>query len=121
MSEAPIFWTPDRLGYLQALWADSSLSASKIGGIIGCSKNAVIGKVRRCKLPLRKEPLPLPQPRPPHPLDLVQPRECCFPIGNPGDEDFHYCRARIETPGRPYCDMHHRRSVIGKIKAEDLI
>ncbi len=31
--------------------------------------------------------------------------ECCWPIGDPGDKDFHFCKAPI-VPGKPYCLEH---------------
>ena len=31
--------------------------------------------------------------------------ECCWPIGDPGEKDFHFCKAPI-VPGKPYCLEH---------------
>jgi GcrA cell cycle regulator len=31
--------------------------------------------------------------------------ECRWPIGDPRQEDFHFCGAS-QTPGRPYCAHH---------------
>ena len=36
-------------------------------------------------------------------------RTCKWPIGDPTDQDFHYCGRRPES-GRPYCDAHELRS-----------
>lgn len=117
------FWTPERFGQLRGMWIDTKLSAKQIGQILGCSKNSVMGKVDRARkrneLPYREEPAPLIE-RPVHPLSEVGKRDCRFPIGNPGDEGFHFCRVRVETEGRSYCDEHHTRSVIRKVKAEDI-
>lgn len=121
--EPSTFWTKDRFDKLCGMWTNSNLSAQQIGKILGCSKNTVMGKVHRARLrnelPHRKEPEPLLE-RPPHPLFEVEPHDCRFPIGNPGDPDFHFCRVRVETEGRSYCEEHHARSVIKKVKAEDL-
>ena len=42
-------WTPERTELLRQWWA-MGLSATEIGTKIGCTKNAVIGKVNRLKL-----------------------------------------------------------------------
>lgn len=31
--------------------------------------------------------------------------ECCWPIGNPGEKDFHFCKQPV-VPGKPYCLKH---------------
>jgi len=36
-------------------------------------------------------------------------RTCKWPIGDPTDQDFHYCGRRPQS-GRPYCDAHELRS-----------
>lgn len=43
-----IFWTPEREKRLAGL-ADGTRSASQIAAVIGCSRNAVIGKIERGK------------------------------------------------------------------------
>ncbi len=35
------------------------------------------------------------------------PRSCCWPIGEPGKRDFHFCEATA-TSGKPYCAEHAR-------------
>lgn len=42
-------WTDDRIATLKKLWGEG-ISASQIGGVIGVSRNAVIGKAGRLKL-----------------------------------------------------------------------
>jgi GcrA cell cycle regulator len=49
-------WTPAKLASLQELW-DQHLSASEIGARIGTTKNAVLGKAHRLKLPSRPVPI----------------------------------------------------------------
>jgi GcrA cell cycle regulator len=36
-------------------------------------------------------------------------RMCKWPIGDPRDEDFHFCGGGT-VPGRPYCEHHARRA-----------
>lgn len=31
--------------------------------------------------------------------------ECCWPIGDPGEKGFHFCKAPV-VPGKPYCLEH---------------
>jgi GcrA cell cycle regulator len=48
-------WTDDRIAELTRLWARGDWAAV-IGDALGVSKNAVIGKAHRLKLPARREP-----------------------------------------------------------------
>ena len=48
-------WTEDQAEQLTKLWA-TDLSASEIAGKLGVTKNAVIGKVRRLGLAMRRNP-----------------------------------------------------------------
>lgn len=50
-------WTDQRVEQLKMLWADG-LSASQIAKQLGITRNAVIGKVHRLKLPGRISPIP---------------------------------------------------------------
>jgi len=53
---------------------------------------------------------PVAAPPPPRPV-LAAPRPygrivtCCWPIGEPGTREFHFCDVPSE-PGRPYCEDH---------------
>ncbi len=49
-------WTDERISDLVRLW-DAGHSASYIGNAIGVTKNAVIGKAHRLKLPSRPSPI----------------------------------------------------------------
>ena len=51
-----VTWTDDRIDQLRKLW-DQGLSASAIGRQLGVSKNAVVGKAHRLKLPARPSPI----------------------------------------------------------------
>ena len=46
----PTFWNDERVEILKSRWAEN-WTASAIAGLIGCSRNAVIGKARRLGLP----------------------------------------------------------------------
>ena len=49
-------WTPERIEELTQLW-NAGHSASVIGKRLGVSKNAVVGKAHRLKLPARPSPI----------------------------------------------------------------
>jgi len=48
-------WNAERVEELTKLWA-TGLSASEIGRKLGITKNAVVGKVRRLDLAMRRQP-----------------------------------------------------------------
>ena len=64
---------------------------------------------------------PRPLTAPPHRTMASGPRisgrvvTCCWPIGEPGTRDFHFCDVPSE-PGRPYCEDHVR---IAYVKVRD--
>lgn len=49
-------WTEERIAYLRSLW-DEGLSTAEIGRKLEISKNAVVGKAHRLKLPPRPSPI----------------------------------------------------------------
>ena len=65
----------------------------------------------------RAVPPPPPPPRPvpaaPRPYGRVV--TCCWPIGEPGTAEFHFCDVPSE-PGRPYCEEHVK---IAYVKVRD--
>jgi len=36
---------------------------------------------------------------------------CCWPIGDPGTREFHFCDAQSE-PGKPYCEEHAKLAYV---------
>ena len=124
-------WTDERIDVLRKAWNEglaASTIAEKLGE--GISRNAVIGKAHRLGLPARPSPVKgtesgnaaeviadgavAPRPRPSRAkvvmpqrtslLDLSD-RVCKWPLGHPGDADFHFC-GRPSNPGFPYCGEH---------------
>ncbi len=49
-------WTNDAIEQLRTLWADGH-SATRIGQMLGVSKNTIVGKAHRLKLPGRASPI----------------------------------------------------------------
>jgi len=57
-------------------------------------------------VPPRPRPVPVPprvQAPPPRPYGRLV--ACCWPIGEPGTREFHFCDAE-SVPGKPYCAEH---------------
>lgn len=141
-------WTDEKIQELTKLW-DQGLSASVIGKKLGVSKNAVVGKAHRLKLPARPSPIkrdgsgaprrrvlnirPQVEPAPapssyeaPPEKEKAPPRRvraaegaqaCVWPIGDPGDADFHFCAAEA-VPGKPYCAEHCAKAYINKSRSD---
>lgn len=104
-------WTPERTAALIALWSEE-LSTSEIGRRLGITKNAVIGKVHRLGLPKRRQsPKAAEETADIIRLDKLGIGMCSWPIGNPGEADFHFCGEKAEL-GRPYCAAHCRVAYI---------
>lgn len=125
-------WTDDRIEKLKKLW-EKGLSASQIAGELGegVTRNAVIGKAHRLGLKSRPSPVksapkregvkrvaPQTKKTPPKPLRMdekpskhrlslleLNERVCKWPIGHPGDENFHFC-GEPSVPALPYCEPH---------------
>jgi GcrA cell cycle regulator len=130
-------WTPEQIGQLTRLWSEG-LSTAEIGKRLGISKNAVVGKAHRLHLNSRPSPIkrvgprpavvrqpthvrpaapaaaaPVPQPAPMRIVELSS-QACRWPIGHPGDENFHFCTQRA-IQGKPYCIEH---SAVAYVKAK---
>ncbi|HVW71835.1 MAG TPA: GcrA family cell cycle regulator [Candidatus Paceibacterota bacterium] len=131
-------WTDVRVEQVKNLWAEG-FSASQIARALGgVTRNAVISKVHRMGLAGRASPSRSARPRlpmapkvsmraqlPPPPvveedpivLDdglhattlTVNDRMCRWPIGDPAENDFHFC-GRSPKEGKPYCEAHERKA-----------
>lgn len=133
-------WTEERVTELTRLW-EAGHSASAIGKQLGVSKNSVVGKAHRMKLQARPSPIKrdgvkkarprasvivtvprtpirtIPQPEPtPVPTRVRRSGKgpsCLWPIGDPGDSDFHFC-GDTAVAGKPYCSAHCAKAYITK-------
>ena len=110
-------WTPEKIKLLKKLWLKGK-STIEIGKELGMSKNAVVGKVHRLELAARPSPIKKNQKQGEQKqkqaaqikqskvslMDLKL-NSCRWPIGDPKDDDFHFCGADTVT-GKPYCSEH---------------
>ena len=113
-TETPYEWTPQRVNALIALW-DEGLPTSEIGRRLGITKNAVIGKVHRLGLAKRGSPI---KEKPKAEVDenlvtlaKLRPGMCSWPVGEPGDAEFHFCGEHA-VDGKPYCRDHCAKAYI---------
>ena len=115
-------WDDSKLKELEKLWNEGH-PISKIGEIMGVSRNSVAGKAHRMGLPKRTSPISSSKKENFNdeqnnqtsdkeiPLKIklrgVQwsRTKCCWPEGDPKQNDFKFCGQDI-FPGRPYCDKH---------------
>jgi hypothetical protein len=82
-------WSTEQDAELAKLWPSRDLSCSAIGAILGCGKNAVLGRAWRLKLPPRGQPIVLkrkgrgpdrrPRMRHPKPVENDMPRPTPVP------------------------------------------
>lgn len=113
----PSFWTPEREDTLRTYVA-AGMPYKEIGQLLGCGKNAAIGKAGRMGIDGTN---PNANPRGPEPTTLLQRLDaldvfppagrCVFPHGDPGKPDFHFCSAAAHETGASYCDEHHKLCV----------
>ena len=63
--------------------------------------------------PQARPTAPPPVQRPARPVARAHGKgpSCLWPIGDPGDQDFHFC-GEPAVPGKPYCDEHCARAYI---------
>ncbi len=115
-------WDDLKLKELEQLW-EQGHPISKIGEILGVSRNSVAGKAHRMGLPKRTSPISstrkqnLSDTKDNVFNDKIVPlkiklrgvqwsrTKCCWPEGDPKQNDFKFCGKDI-FPGRPYCDKH---------------
>ena len=115
-------WDDLKLKQLKDLW-DKGHPISKIGEILGVSRNSVAGKAHRMGLPKRSSPISSESKsksasqKNNEIINKIIPlkiklrgvqwsrTKCCWPEGDPKHNDFKFCGKEI-FPGRPYCDKH---------------
>tara|TARA_B100000035_G_scaffold301607_1_gene298375 strand:+ start:423 stop:839 length:417 start_codon:yes stop_codon:yes gene_type:complete len=115
-------WNDTKLKKLEDLWKQGH-PISKIGEMLGVSRNSVAGKAHRMGLPKRtspissakKENLSVEKNNETSNIELplkIKLRsvqwsrtKCCWPEGDPKQNNFKFCGQDI-FPGRPYCDKH---------------
>lgn len=118
-------WTDERVAKLRELW-DKGLSASQIATALaeGVTRNAVIGKAHRMNLASRPSPVktdpkkklkktvekkvaPVKVKAAGGKVSLLEltERMCKWPIGHPGEVDFHFC-GKPSAATFPYCPEH---------------
>ena len=89
-------WTDDKIKKLKKLW-QAGKSTAEIAKSLGMSKNSIIGKVPQKKAPPKKVGIVR--------LIDLKINTCRWPIGDPKDDDFHFCGEQTVT-GKPYCLAH---------------
>jgi GcrA cell cycle regulator len=119
----PDVWTDDRIANLKKLWSEG-LTTVEIGKRLGVSKNAVVGKAHRLGLksrpsPIRrlgKKPEPKKEEATVYTLATLTTLTCRWPIGDPKEEDFHFCGKPIFLT-KPYCAEHCAQAYVGSNKS----
>ena len=117
-------WTDDKIKNLKKLWLKGATTA-EIAKKLGLSKNSIIGKVHRLNLENRPSPIKKTAPvkkakapaRKPERIGIMELKlnTCRWPIGDPIDEDFHFC-GKNTVMGKPYCAEHCAMAYAGSSK-----
>jgi len=95
-------WTENHVRTLKLLWQRGDSAREIALHIDGASRDAVIGKARRLGLARRPSPIKINPARAffkrngyyPFDLGFPGPRECLWPIGEPGQAGFRFCCKR---------------------------
>ena len=119
-------WTDDKIKKLKKMWLLGKTTA-EIAKSLGMSKNSIIGKVHRLNLtarpsPIKKEKI-VKKKAPPKKVGIVRLMDlkintCRWPIGDPKDEDFHFCGEQTVT-GKPYCLQHCQEAYLNMAPEEE--
>ena len=103
MNDSGSIWTDTLQARLRELW-EQGLTASQIAAELCITRNAVIGKAHRLGLSGRASPIQRSK-APKLTLVALKERMCRWPVGHPGEPDFHFCGDKV-NPGFPYCVAH---------------
>ena len=119
-------WTEEKIKKLKKMWASGKATA-EIAKNLGMSKNSIIGKVHRLNLatrpsPIKSEVKPKKKPAPKKVgvvrlIDLKI-NTCRWPIGDPKDDDFHFCGEQTVT-GKPYCLQHCQEAYLNMASEDE--
>ena len=60
---------------------------------------------------IKQPEVPMARPTAAKSVFVGPPKPCCWPIGEPGTPDFHFC-GEPSKPGKPYCPTHCRQGYI---------
>lgn len=102
----PKWWSSERQALLLEAIA-AGFDNHEIAAYLGTTRNAVIGKRNRMGWnQIKAEPIVAPKN---WGFDKIGTRDCCWPIGDPGEPDFHMC-GEPAWELKPYCAMHQRRA-----------
>lgn len=130
-------WTPEDEEALKTLWNEAKKTANEIAGIMGKSRNSIIGKARRMNLDSRPTPIKVNartgkrKEQPPrhlrgvkiegkqvHLFDLKR-GQCRFPMWCEERPTYVYCGHSTEGH-RNYCPGHQKVVIRKTVSAEDL-
>lgn len=93
-------WTKEKIAVLRAMWRDGQ-SGGTIAAALGCTRNAVLGKIRRLGLNRKIEEPPAPS--------VMSFSTCCQWIyGHPNGQATKYC-GQPATKGTSWCPRHYER------------
>lgn len=112
------------------LWCEDQLTSAELAARYGLNKNQLLGMIHRNKADFPPKANPIKRtradgspsrrpkksvfPKPPTRAEIrasgytalgTSGHKCQWPIGNPSEEDFHFCE-KPAVNGRPYCPSH---------------
>ncbi len=94
-------WPDKKVEKLRRLWY-TDMTIEQIAEEFRVSYRAVRGKAWRLGLPPKKKAA---EQGPPIKSKPTFARKCAWPIGHPGEPDFHFCGTAV-SQGKPYCAYH---------------
>ena len=105
-------WTEKMVEDLKIMWKQG-LTTGEIGKRLGVSKNSIVGKVHRLQLDARPSPIKKKDEEQENAAVAATAETkpaavkatCRWPIGDPKDENFHFCGRKVRI-GQTYCEEH---------------